>query len=90
MVCTPIPHRKQAYWIWLFVCPCCLLSVPPSSHLICPLVCVPPLLPPPPFLHPQAFKRETADLSAKRLAQSLLSKILSCFVAKLTALAQVC
>jgi hypothetical protein len=38
---------------------------------------------------PQAFKRETADLAQKRLAQSLLSKILSCFVAKLTALAQV-
>lgn len=37
----------------------------------------------------QAFKRETADLAQKRLAQSLLSKILSCFVAKLTALAQV-
>jgi hypothetical protein len=41
------------------------------------------------LLMSQAFKRETADLAQKRLAQSLLSKILSCFVAKLTALAQV-
>ncbi|WIA37453.1 hypothetical protein OEZ86_014371 [Tetradesmus obliquus] len=36
----------------------------------------------------QAFKRPDADLAAKKLAQSLLSKILGSFVAKLTALAQ--
>ena len=39
--------------------------------------------------HMQAFKRPDADLAAKKLAQSLLSKILGSFVAKLTALAQV-
>jgi hypothetical protein len=51
---------------------------------------IPPAHPCPPSPPPlQAFKREAADLSAKRLAQSLLSKILSCFVAKLSALAQV-
>lgn len=37
----------------------------------------------------QAFKRPDSDLAAKKLAQSLLSKILASFVAKLTALAQV-
>lgn len=37
----------------------------------------------------QAFKRPDSDLAAKKLAQSLLSKILACFVAKLEALAQV-
>lgn len=37
----------------------------------------------------QAFKRPDSDITAKKLAQSLLSKILASFVAKLTALAQV-
>lgn len=48
-------------------------------------MCVPTTISAP----PQAFKRPDADLAAKKLAQSLLSKILGSFVAKLTALAQV-
>jgi len=54
-----------------------LPHAPPPTHQCPPC---PPL---------QAFKRETADLTAKRMAQGLLSKMLSCFVAKLQALAQV-
>lgn len=64
----------------------------PDQHILifffffsCSSVCVPTTISAP----PQAFKRPDADLAAKKLAQSLLSKILGSFVAKLTALAQV-